>query len=218
MTEIEVFVEGGGHNTTLQAELRQGFDALFRAEKTRASERRVSLRFTCCGGRQEAYDAFMDSLNRRRKKIGALLVDSETSIAPASEDLAVDAAIRVKHLRQKSASDGRGQGDGWSLLNVQSERIHLMVQCMEAWIVADPDALAAIYKQNLNAKKLPKRPNLEDEPKSDIYRKLESATDGKYTKINDASKLLALIDPNKVSERCPRFSIFRDWLRDAIAS
>jgi hypothetical protein len=216
MNEIVVFVEGGGHSATLQAELRVGFDALFRSEKTKASEKRASLRFICCGGRQEAYDAFIDSLNRRQKKVSALLVDSETSIVPASAESAADAKIRVEHLRQKSGSDGRDQGDGWPLFNVEPERVHLMVQCMEAWIVADPEALASMYKQKFHAQKLPARRNLEDESKADVYKKLNEATEGQYTKIKDASKLLASIKPEKVASRCPRFRIFREWLSEVI--
>jgi hypothetical protein len=222
MTQIEVFIEGGGHNTTLQAELRQGFDALFRGEKSLASENRSSLRFICCGGRQEAYDAFIDSVNGSRNKISALLVDSETSVAPASADAAQDAKTRVEHLRQKSPSEERGQGDGWPLQNVQPEQVHLMVQCMEAWIVADPDALANFYGQDFKRTKLPKHPNLEEESKADLYAKLEAATKdtqkGTYGKIRHASKLLAKIDPQKVSARCVRFRIFREWLTDTIES
>lgn len=222
MTEIVVFVEGGGNNATLQAELRQGFDALFRLEKSRASERRSGLRFVCCGSRNEAYDAFIDSLNRHGKKINALLVDSETSISPASTDSVLDAKTRIQHLRQKTATDGRGQGDGWPLPKVQPERVHLMVQCMEAWIVADPEALEIIYKQKFHRQKLPARPILEEEPKADIFAKLEAATKdtqmGKYSKIDHASRVLAMIDPNKVAKRCPRFAIFRQWLMETIGS
>jgi len=61
------------------------------------------------------------------------------------------------------------------LTNVSPERVHLMVQCMEAWIVADPDALAGFYKQNFKMDSLPKRPNLEDEPKTDLYEKLKKS-------------------------------------------
>lgn len=222
MTEIVVFVEGGGNNATLKAELRQGFDALFRLEKSWASERRSGLRFVCCGSRNEAYEAFMDSLNRHGKKISALLVDSETSITPVSADSALDAKTRIQHLRQKAATDGRGQGDGWPFPNVQPERVHLMVQCMEAWIVADPEALEVVYKQKFHRQKLPPRPILEEESKADIFVKLEAATKdtrmGKYSKIDHASKILAVIDPNKVAQRCPRFAIFRQWLTETIGS
>lgn len=97
-----------------------------------------------------------------------------------------------------------------------------MVQCMEAWIVADPDVLERFYKQGFSRTSLPKRQNLEQESKTDIYAKLEAATErtqkGKYAKIRHASQLLQKIERGKIATRCPRFSIFRDWLVEQIDS
>jgi hypothetical protein len=228
VTEIAVYVEGGGNGKEQKAELRRGFDALFAMEKSRASDKRLSLIFICCGGRQEAYEAFQNALEVNRERINALLVDSETAIAPVPKDRAgeidkvQDALVRVGHLRQKQGTGGRGQGDGWQLSGDLAARVHLMVQCMEAWIVADPDALQRIYKQNFRENRLPKRTNLEDESKADLYAKLEGATGGtqkgKYEKIKHASQVLAGIDPEKVTQRCPRFRIFRQWLIESIDS
>lgn len=106
---------------------------------------------------------------------------------------------------------------------VDAECIHLMVQCMEAWIVADPEALAAFYDQYFKANALPARQNLEEEPKQDLYDKLDKATadkrliKGRYGKIRHASELLKRIDPAKVAMRCPRFATFTRWLDATIA-
>jgi hypothetical protein len=162
----------------------------------------------------------MNSLTANPKTTNALLVDSESATAPVPADKAQDALIRVGHLRQRQATGTRGQGDGWTLSDTLAVRVHLMVQCMEAWIVADPDALAEFYKQEFKKDSLPKRMNLEEEPKADVYAKLESATEnthkGKYGKIKHASKLLEKIRPDRVGGRCPRFGIFRDWLNQSI--
>ena len=95
-----------------------------------------------------------------------------------------------------------------------------MVQCMEAWIVADPDKLEEFYKQQFKKNTLPKRNNLEEEAKTDIYEKLKSATKdtqkGEYGKIKHASKLLEVIRPDTVAVRCPRFKIFQQWLIESI--
>jgi hypothetical protein len=218
--EIAVYVEGGGSKVSVQTELRQGFDALFANERSKARDKRGSLRFICCGGRDEAYSAFKNALKVNGQRINALLVDSETPIAPASRDKATDGPVRIAHLRQKEGTGARRQGDGWELPDDLADRVHLMVQCMEAWIVSDPDALEAIYKQNFKKKKLPVRLNLEEESKADIYAKLESATEGtqkgRYAKIKHASQLLAVIDPEKIARRCSRFSIFREWLGASI--
>lgn len=91
---------------------------------------------------------------------------------------------------------------------------------MEAWIVADPEALEDFYKKEFKKNKLPQRLNLEEEPKDDIYTKLDAATagclKGRYAKIKHASQLLQKINPEKVAKRCPRFAIFRDWLSEKI--
>jgi hypothetical protein len=220
VTEIAVYIEGGGNTAEQKAELRQGFDALFASEKSKARGKRGSLKFICCGGRQQAYEAFINSLTVNPTAMNALLVDSETPIAPVPANKAEDAKARIAHLQQKDGTAGRGQGDGWELGNVPPERVHLMVQCMEAWIVADPDALEAFYRQNFKRDSLPKRPDLEQEPKADLSEKLKNATKdtqkGEYGKIKHASKLLLAIDPVKVAERCPRFTIFRDWLVESI--
>lgn len=221
MTGIAVYVEGGGGKVALQEELRRGFDALFRSEKLRASGKGVGLRFVCCGGRDAAYKAFKNALSVNSDRVNALLVDSESVIDPVPNDRAKDAGVRVAHLRKKEGVDARGQGDGWELADGIAARVHLMVQCMEAWIVADPDALEGFYKPKFFKKeKLPKRPNLEQESKADLYAVLEKETKGsqkgQYGKISHAGKLLVLIDPEKVAGRCPRFGIFRAWLNESI--
>jgi Domain of unknown function (DUF4276) len=96
-----------------------------------------------------------------------------------------------------------------------------MVQCMEAWILADPESLGSYYGKGFRANSLPARPNLEDEPKLDVYSKFAKATKdtskGPYSeannaKIKHASALLALIDPKKVAARCHRFATFISWI------
>jgi Domain of unknown function (DUF4276) len=220
VTDIAVYVEGGGSKVSVQTELRQGFDALFANERSRARDRHGSLRFICCGGRQEAYEAFRNAMKVNGERINALLVDSETPVPPVPTDKARDGVIRIEHLRQSHGTGNRGQGDGWSLSDDLAEQVHLMVQCMEAWIVADPEALTRFYKQNFNANRLSKRLNLEEESKADILAGLESATDstqkGRYAKIRHASQLLAAIDPEKIARRCLRFRIFREWLATSI--
>ncbi|MEW6218794.1 MAG: DUF4276 family protein [Thermodesulfobacteriota bacterium] len=110
--------------------------------------------------------------------------------------------------------------DGWDLAGTPVERVHLMVQCMEAWIVADPVALEGFSMQGFRKRVLPARPNLEEEPKADLYDKLDRATKdtrkGSYGKIRHASRLLARIDPSRVIARCPRFATFTRWLDQTI--
>ena len=48
--------------------------------------------------------------------------------------------------------------DGWNLPDISAERYRLMVQMMEAWLVADRDALSRFYGQRFNANAIPETP------------------------------------------------------------
>ena len=211
MTQIAVYVEGGGDTTQQKADLRQGFDSLLEPVKSSARAKRLGWKLACCGDRRAAYEAFINGVRMNPGAINVLLVDSEDPIAPETGDPARDAAARVAHLRQR---------DGWDLSATSAERVHLMVRCMEAWIVADPDALTVYYGQGFSPTVLPARLNLEEEPKSDVNDKLARATrgtqKGEYGKIKHASQLLQRIDPARVAQRCPRFASLTRWLEQTI--
>jgi len=212
MTGIAIYVEGGGDHTHQKAELRKGLDVLLKSQKDTACACRLGWKLVPCGDRNAAYNAFNNALQIAPSIINVLLVDSEEGIpAEMVNDDIGNARTRVAHLTQR---------DRWDLTAADPERIHLMVRCMEAWIVADPDVLARFYGQGFVRNVLPARQNLEDEPKPDIYDKLARATrntqKGEYGKIKHASKLLERIDPAKVVQRCPRFATFTEWLSQAI--
>jgi len=211
MNEIAIYVEGGGDTADQKAELRQGLDRLLEEVKSKARAKRLGWKLVCAGGRQTAYEAFLNALRTNQYAVNVLLVDSESPIGPQTGDSFRDAAQRVAHLTAR---------DGWDLAASPAERVHLMVQCMEAWIVADAEALAKYYGQGFASNVLPVRPNLEDEPKLDLYDKLARATrntqKGEYGKIRHASQILQRIDATKVAQRCPHFATFTSWLTESI--
>ena len=210
MTEIAIYVEGGGNTADQKAELRRGFDGLLENLKSRARVKRLGWRLVPSGGRKQTYDAFINALRNNSDTLNILLVDSETVIQIHNFNNVQDAIIRVAHLTQQ----------GWNLSTANSVAVHLMVQCMEAWIVSDADALEEFYGQKFIRNALPSRDNLEEEPKQDVYNKLARATretqKGEYGKIKHASQLLQKINRARVEQRCPRFAIFTQWLQQTI--
>ena len=96
-----------------------------------------------------------------------------------------------------------------------------MVECMEAWIVADADELANYYGQDFAKKALTKRDNVDDEPKKELLASLVQATKqtqkGEYAKIGHASQLLSRVRPSIVAKRSNSFREFTSWLDSTIA-
>ena len=160
--------------------------------KNRVRKKRWGWNLVACGGRREAYETFQNARRRRGSgDIIILLVDSEGPVA---------APTRVQHLSMP-------QGDRWDLHGVAENEIQLMIQTMEAWIVADPEALAKYYGQGFRTNALPQHANLESASKLDVANGLEQATrntkKGRYQKIKHSSTLLQRVDPRKARARCP---------------
>ncbi len=180
-------MEGGGDGKDSKAALRQGMEVFLAAIKDACRERNWHWRLVCCGSRNEAYKRFRNELTKRDAGIVVLLVDSE---APVDGEPAA-------HLTKR---------DVWDLHGIDEAVIHLMVQTMETWIVADRDALGGYYGQGFQENALPHRANLEEVSKDDIAEGLLRATErtqkGPYHKIRHARHLLQRIDPATVRQRC----------------
>jgi uncharacterized protein DUF4276 len=81
----------------------------------------------------------------------------------------------------------------------------LYVQAVEAWLVADPDVLAAYYGQRFHRKALPASSDVEAVPKEDLLQKLKQATaktqKKTYAKIRHCADLLGLLNRDRVRQR-----------------
>jgi hypothetical protein len=185
--EIAIYFEGGGASAETKAALRLGMSTFLKPLVDMVRQRRCRWSITSCGGRDQAHEAFLDALQNEPERFNVLLVDSEATVA----------SLPRAHLLKR---------DRWNLNGAQEEQVHLMAQCMEAWLVADPEVLAEYYDQGFNANALPKRINLEEEPKLQIYNALENATrqtqKGSYGKIKHASELLKRVSQQKARARC----------------
>ena len=185
LVSVRVYVEGGGdsrRNDTATA-CRRGFRELF--EKLGLPARRLSV--IASGGRRQTYRDFCKAVRQQTGDLIILLVDSEGPVvAPGA----------WAHLHAR---------DGWQPpADTTEDQAHLMVQCMEAWFLADREALTHFYGAEFLAGSLPGQPNVEQIPKPDLVPRLEHASEhtskGPYHKTQHGFALLALIDPQKVRQ------------------
>ncbi|MGE4505853.1 MAG: DUF4276 family protein [Desulfovibrionaceae bacterium] len=185
--KIKVYVEGGGQNKALKIKLRQGFSSFFKKAGIKVNPIR-------CGGRSETYRAFCGAVKHPEKDtLPILLVDSE---APVSEK---HSEIPWEHLRLR---------DKWTKPKGSTDdQAHLMVECMEAWFMADKNALAEFFGQGFHLNSLPPRADIEAIPKATLYSSLENAakpTKKKtYGKGDHSFGILEMIDPQKVQDASP---------------
>jgi hypothetical protein len=193
VTEIRIYVEGGGDSKDTKAFLREGFSIFLKDLVATARSKRIQWRLVACGSRNAAFDAFNTSVRQNPMSFNVLLVDSEAPVTTTP----------WAHLRAR---------DQWNPGNLPDDHCHLMVQAMEAWFISDIGALTEFYGADFYRNSIPSRANVEQVPKADLEPSLKAATrntqtQGEYRKIHHASKLLALIDPATVrgaSAHCDR--------------
>lgn len=181
-------MEGGGDRRRSRDDLRQGMDAFLGRLKQGARRKALRWRLIASGSRDQTYRAFQNAIHHASQgDTVILLVDSDEAVARAPRD----------HLRDRR---------GWDLSFASDSVVHLMVQVMETWIVADREALIGYYDNRFTAARLPDRDDLEKEPKAQVLTALKRATSGtskgSYHKIKHARALLKRIDPEKVRSRC----------------
>ena len=84
--------------------------------------------------------------------------------------------------------------------------VFFMVQLMEAWFLADTEALERYYGRGVTAA-LRGNPVVEEIPKADVLDRLKratrSTTKGEYHKTKHAPALLQSSNPKTVRARCP---------------
>ncbi|NQU05412.1 MAG: DUF4276 family protein [Calditrichaeota bacterium] len=95
-------------------------------------------------------------------------------------------------------------------VKINDDQLHFMVQNMEAWFMADTNALTGYYGSNLEVDKLPKHSIVEDIPAEDIEKKLKAVTRGLSNRKNyydnkpkHGSEILSRLDPEKVIKAAP---------------
>jgi len=194
-----LYVEGGGDRKPARTKCRQAFQAFLRKA---GLEGRLP-RIFASGGRQQAYDDF-------RHALGASRADDSVVLLVDSEGLVATRAGPWRHLKDR---DGWDKPDG-----ATDDHVHLMVQCMEAWFLADRAALAGYFGDGFSENSFPRRPDVEEVSKQDLERGLNAATrnsrpKGAYRKDRDSFAILADLDPHKVACASPHAKRFLEALR-----
>ncbi len=183
MVKVIVFVEGGG-NRKLDDACRRGFRQFF----IRAGLNPSCFSIVACGNATKACERFVMRLNcPLPNEVSLLLVDSEEPVAAADAWSHLSSRKENKLRRPVGASDDSAQ---------------LMVQCMEAWFLADRETLKAYFGQSFSDSKLPSSANIEAVAKDRTLESLKDTTreskKGRYDKGEHSFAILERLDASKV--------------------
>jgi Domain of unknown function (DUF4276) len=188
VTEIRIYCEGGGDGPGTKDPFKEGMSKFLKPLIDLLRSKRIRFYLIPCGGGSEAYKDFKIAISIHRDAFNVLLVDSEGPVAKNP----------WKHLRDR---------DNWDAPGCDEDQCYLMVQTMEAWLIADLDALKKFYGQGFNARAIPKNPDVEKIPKDQLEPALKQASrntqPGEYQKIRHGAKLLAMLDSAKVRKASP---------------
>jgi hypothetical protein len=101
-------------------------------------------------------------------------------------------------------------------------KVFWMIESMESWFLADPDALATYYGQNFKVQAIGQTANVEAVPKVEVFSRLKSATarttKGEYNKTAHAPDILERLNPARVQERAPNCRRFFEYIRGMLSS
>ena len=188
MVNVRIYVEGGGDGATQKREFRRGLSNFW--EKAGLKEKMP--RTIVCGGRNSTFDAFCIAVKMHPDDVSLLLVDSEDPFPP-----------------NMSKWDFLKKRDQWEKpVQACEKQVYLMIQAMEAWLLADRIALQKYYGNGFKVDALPSEKNpAESLNKKTMYEALEKTTlfttKKSYSKGGHSFQLIGLVDPQKVMDACP---------------
>lgn len=196
MGGVIIYVEGGGESKELKTRCREGFSKLIKKLGFAGRMPRI----VACGGRDEAFNMFCNSItSSRNDDFPMLLVDSEDPIA----------SDPWHHLKVR---------DDWDCpVGAEDDQAQMMVTCMETWIMADHEALRRFFGSCLREGALIPAGDLERRSRQELLEALKSATNecGRnrgYDKGKRSFQILAEVNPELLAEKLPYFCRFRQTL------
>ena len=197
MVKVSIYIEGGGNGAKLNQIFRTGWRDFFMSAGL-AGRLPTVVR---CGDRANAFRRFSAAVREAGSdELPVLLVDSE---GPVRQGQSTWEYLRdnAKWRRPAGADDNQA---------------HLMVQAMEAWLIADPDTLREHFGQGFNESRLPQRENSEEILKDDLEPALRRASADcrqQYAKGEVSFAILGKVDARKVEEQCSHARALFHYLR-----
>ena len=195
--EIRIYFEGN-------RKLRLGLGEFLSSIRNAASAKKLGWQLIASGSRTNTIKNFRVALRDHPEAFNILLVDAEEAVFHSSWD----------HLRGRNELNWPKQDD------LADTHCHLMVQVMEAWFIADIEALRNYYGQGFNENAIPKDREVEKIGKDKIESALIGATRNtskrEYHKTHHAPKLLSKLSVERVRKAAPAcerlFKVLNDWI------
>jgi hypothetical protein len=195
MREVVVYVEGGGPTRLQQKEFRTGLDQFFISLKKLADDNDCRLTFSPRGGIEQVLADFDIAYNPPSTEIYYLLVDSDGPVI----------SVPRNHLKTKFSS--------YRFLDdkkIPDNRIHLMVQVMESWFIADISALERFFGEGFDSAQIPQDQEIESIDGDVAINSLKSASKGSsrgeyklYSTIEFETGILKQLNPDILKDKAP---------------
>ena len=194
---VTIYIEGGGTSNSLGRIFRRAWADFFASAGF--AGRLPSIKRG--GSRSQTYESFVKAVQEAGPdELPILLVDSEGSVR---ED-----QTAWQHLQ---TTVGWRRPDG-----ADDDSAFLMVQAMEAWLLADRNTVREYFGQGFSENRLPGRNDPEQIPKRELAQLLKFASadcNRQYGKGAVSLELLGRVNAAAVESKCRHAKALFDYLR-----
>lgn len=224
MKKVKIYFEGGTPrgqksnpaNEFLDRKLRLGLQQFL--QKSLSNKEKVSISVDLCGSGTMACEKFFSDIKRNVAPdvIKILLVDAESPVEKTEK------RSRIEHLQKPNS---HGHKFTQQLASIDEKLCHLMVQEMEAWFVADAEAIKKAFRSDFKENVIQKTSDVEQYDKDKLADLMYRATNQKYvankekyqkseTKLEYSGIILENLDPQKVYDKSVHFQKLQQALED----